>query len=239
MTRQFELLRACQWDDCDFRFRWKTCGSYANHVTEHLQRTRSNRCLWRGCHRRFDAYEELAFHISDEHGAPNHWTMLTAMRYCYEHDTWCRSEQEWVHHIKTCHAPQLNDFCGLIRLSGVVVVAAHCLFCLGDEKLPITERFQQFPDVFVLHKHMKRHLDLLDTPMSLCPHPRCDDQVESDRAFWTHAHSVHGTPPFATCTAGTKRRMSDSEVEEDSDMLGLGSSTLDPAPSGVSVSACD
>jgi hypothetical protein len=54
------------------------------------------------------------------------------MHYCFEHDGWYRSDQQWVQHLELYHLPEINNYCGLIRLDGVVVVAAHCLLCLAD-----------------------------------------------------------------------------------------------------------
>jgi hypothetical protein len=113
------------------------------------------------------------------------------------------------------HLTRMNDFCGLIRHAGVVMVAAHCLFCLGDVSLPITTRFTQFHDVFTLHKHMKEHLAERTDPLTVCPlYPRCKDPIDSDDAFWEHAQSVHGTPPFGACRVTSKRKTVDSDGDD-------------------------
>jgi hypothetical protein len=105
----------------------------------------------------------------------------------------------------------MNDFCGLICQAGVVVVAAHCLFCLGDQNLPVTTRFTQFHDTFTLHKHMKEHIAGQRGPLLVCPlYPRCKDTFDSEHGFWEHAESVHGTPPFGHCRERGKRKAADS-----------------------------
>ena len=185
MTRQFhEAVKTCQWLDCGFRFHRGTCGSYSIHVTEHLIRMKAHQCLWSSCYYQAKGFQELAYHLSHAHRVPNDWTMLTKMHYCYEHDEWCRSDQQWTQHITREHLTRMNDFCGLIRHAGVVMVAAHCLFCLGDVSLPITTRFTQFHDVFTLHKHMKEHSAERTDPLTVCPlHPRCTDPIDLDDAF--------------------------------------------------------
>jgi hypothetical protein len=55
-----------------------------------------------------------------------------------------------------------------------VVVAAHCIFCLGADA-PLAVRFVQFADVFTLHKHIKDHL-IRELVPRVCPHPLCGDQ---------------------------------------------------------------
>jgi hypothetical protein len=220
MTAQFNYKETCQWHDCSFRFRGKTCGSNSIHVTEHIKLMQSKQCLWNNCFQLFDSYETLAYHLSAQHGVPNAWTILTKMHYCYEHDLWCRSEQQWVQHIKMEHFLRLNDFCGLIRQAGVVVVAAHCLFCLGDVSLPVESRFVQFHDTFVLHKHMKQHLLEQSKPLSVCPHPHCEDQLGSESAFWEHANSVHGSP--LPGPVPEKRKTSDYEGADSSKRCRVG-----------------
>lgn len=109
--------------------------------------------------------------------------MLTRMHYCYEHDGWCRSDQQWVQHLELHHLPDLNNFCGLIQMNGVVIVAAHCLLCLGDCHAPLPVRFLQFNSAFALHTHMRKHLAQLDAPPSTCPHPHCQSIIRSKEKF--------------------------------------------------------
>jgi hypothetical protein len=217
MTVQFYHIATCQWHDCGFRFQKKSCDVNSSHVTEHLKRMGLRQCLWNSCLKEFHSYEALAYHVSTEHRIPNDWTMLTKMHYCYEHDLWCRSEQQWVQHIKIEHFLRLNDFCGLIRQGGVVVVAAHCIFCLGNVSLPVETRFAQFHDAYVLRKHMKQHLLGRSDPLSVCPHPQCEDTLDSDSAFWEHANAVHGCPLFEPCDTPAKRKLSDWEGTERSE----------------------
>ena len=192
---------------------------------------KANQCLWNNCFQSFNSFKALAYHVSDAHRVPNDWTMLTKMHYCYEHDEWCQSDQQLTQriahehlahkhlahkHLAHKHLAHMNNFCGLIRLAGVVVVAAHCLFCLGDVSLPIATRFTQLHDVFTLHKHMKEHLVRKKDPLSVCPlYPRWKDSLDSDHALWEHAQPVHGTPPFAACRETSKRKIVDHGTNGD------------------------
>ncbi|KAF2849805.1 hypothetical protein T440DRAFT_490368 [Plenodomus tracheiphilus IPT5] len=91
----------------------------------------------------------------------------------------------------------------------------RCVVCDKQlDCLPVTTRFTQFHDVFTLHKHMKEHLAEQDSPLSVCPlHPRCIDSLDSEDAFWEHAQSVHGTPPFGACRQTGKRKTVDGSAE--------------------------
>lgn len=186
----------CLWNDCSYRFSAKACKANAVHVSGHLTTTKSMQCLWNGCHEVLGSFDALAYHISHLHGVPNQLTMQTTMQYCYEHNVWYASERMWVAHLQKRHLEPLNDFCGLIRRNGVVLVAAHCLFCLSQESEPLRTRLAQFDDIFTLHEHMKKHKIELDAFSAVCPYPLCEDILQSAPAFWEHATSIHGVPPF-------------------------------------------
>ncbi|KAE8853123.1 hypothetical protein HRS9122_00115 [Pyrenophora teres f. teres] len=186
MTRQFNFINRCAWHDCNYSFRNKHCGSNSLHMTRHLKDMRSHQCLWNACRKIFKSHEELAYHVSEKHRVPNEWTTRTKIHYCFEHE--------------------LTNFCGLIRIGSVVVVAAHCLLCLGDINAPLPDRFTQFDSAFDLHKHMKKHLAQLP-PLSECLHPHCQSSLDSEAEFWSHAEDVHGMPPFGPRRATGKRKM--------------------------------
>jgi hypothetical protein len=82
MTNQFIHRRSCRWHDCGRRFDGNSpCGSYSNHVTDHLKQMQTPQCLWNGCFQTFRLVGSLAHHVSAEHRVPNDWTMLTEMHY--------------------------------------------------------------------------------------------------------------------------------------------------------------
>lgn len=197
---QFEnVVRQCQWNDCGHLFKSRTPGSYSRHMSEHIKINQQHQCLWDRCGFQGRGHFQLLRHVSQEHQVPNEYTTTTRCHYCYEHSEYFLSDMTWQAHVSQ-HLRNLNDFCGLIRRSGLVIVAAHCLFCLGNLRESIIKRFTQFHDVFELHRHMKQHL-VADGCPSICPHPQCQDTIESDTEFWTHANAVHGIPPF-----GPKRK---------------------------------
>jgi hypothetical protein len=214
MTHHFEKIGTCEWNNCNFRFRDKSCDMYSTHVTNHLLRMKSHRCLWASCIGIFNHARDLARHLSEAHDVPNERTLPTKHHYCYEHDVWCDSLDIWRQHILLEHFPHLNDYCGLLRIGGVVVIAAQCLFCLGDSQRLIEDRFAQFHDVNVLHQHMKTHLTKIQNFPLECPHPRCQERCTSAAAFWDHAISVHGVPPFGP-PGVTKKRKAPEDLDEE------------------------
>ena len=136
IQNHFENISSCLWNGCCHRFNSKTCRSYSLHVDEHLKQTEAHQCLWDGYLKTFEDYNGFAAHISIDHGVPNEWTIPTKMHHCYEHDVWCHSERMWDAHFHEKHLNLLNSYCGIIEERGVVVVAAHCIFCLqGDSAI--------------------------------------------------------------------------------------------------------
>jgi hypothetical protein len=236
MKNLFNYIHTCAWNDCNFSFRSKSCAINSSHVTRHLRDVRSHQCLWDTCHQTFKSYEMLAHHVSDKHRIPNDWTMLTRMHYCYEHDEWCRSDQQWSQHLNLFHLPELGMFCGLIQLNGVVVVAGHCLLCLGDINAPLHDRFLQFDSAFNLHTHMRKHLAQLDVPPSVCPHPHCQSTLGSEETFWSHAEIVHGMPPFGPRRMTGKRKAPDELEDSEDDTNHTADSTPDPPSNAIDTS---
>ncbi|KAF1363481.1 hypothetical protein EJ07DRAFT_152289 [Lizonia empirigonia] len=210
MSEYFEYLRICLWNDCRYRFNGKSCGAYSFHVSQHLQHSMAHQCLWDSCLRVFSSHEDLAVHIWEAHDVPSEWTTYTKMHYCYEYDVWCCSDRTWNTHLQKKHLEVLNDYCGLIKEGGAVVVAAHCLFCIGADA-PLALRFAQFSDVFVLHKHMKEHLTTGCT-LKVCPHPLCEEHLTSEGEFWDHATTVHGIPPFGPRRVTGKRKAAEDNA---------------------------
>jgi len=212
MSEYFEALRICLWNDCRHTFRGKTCGTYSCHVSEHLRNSKAHQCLWDGCAKVFRSHDDLAIHIWQAHNVPNEFTTYTRMHYCYEHDVWCCSHRAWDAHLQKKHLEELNDFCGLIR-GGVVVAAANCSFCVGHNA-PLSTRFAQFSDVFVLHKHIEeKHLAAARDPL-ICPHPLCKERLESKNEFWDHATTVHGVPRLGPRRSTGKRKANEDAVDE-------------------------
>jgi hypothetical protein len=149
---------------------------------------------------------DLSYYVSTAHGIPTEHTTHTFMQYCYEHNLWAKSERVRTAHLEHHHLKPLNDYCGLIRRGGVVVVAAHCLFCLGNEEKTPHDRFAQYPDTYDLHKHMKTHITELIALPTVCPYPLCETRIESEAHFWEHANSAHGIPPFGPQRINRKRK---------------------------------
>lgn len=215
MLQLFHQHPVCLWNNCCHRFKGKISRSHVSHISDHIRQNLSRQCLWDGCFTVMNSVEGLSYHVSTKHHIPTEHTTHTFMQYCYEHNLWAKSERVWNAHLEHQHLKPLNDFCGLIRRGGVVVVAAHCLFCLGDETATLHVRFAQHPDIFELHTHMKMHTTQLNALPAVCPHPLCEDFLESEAHFWQHANSEHGIAPFGPRRNDRKRKTPEDGHEDE------------------------
>ena len=71
----------------------------------------------------------------------------------------------------------------------------QCIFCLGQQNLPMTKRTKSFHKTGDLKKHFyRKHLKFLpkDRPI-FCPHPSCNETLEHIMHLQRHAHEVHKT----------------------------------------------
>ncbi|EOA89662.1 uncharacterized protein SETTUDRAFT_104713 [Exserohilum turcica Et28A] len=90
------------------------------------------------------------------------------------------------------------------------IVSGCCSFC--EKNLDgLLDRFLQFSDVCVLHRHMKAHLVDAVYPLE-CPHTSCSTSLHTENLFWEHAVSVHGIPPLHAAQITGKRK---SPCEDD------------------------
>lgn len=210
MTSLFAKTRLCRWNDCHYRFEGNA-EKCSRHVTNHLVGIESSQCLWVRCRESYDSHEALSCHVTEKHGAPDAWTKLTDIRYCFEHNLWCCSTVQWEKHLERSHLPQLSDFCGLIRKNGAILVAGNCLFCIGNTEECLTSRFWQFFDAHSLRRHVENHLKNALYPFK-CPHPSCSTDLHTADLFWKHAVSVHGIPPLHGTKITGKRK---SPCEDD------------------------
>jgi hypothetical protein len=72
----------------------------------------------------------------------------------------------------------------------------QCLFCLGDERLFLSERNRSFGRPQALWKHAQAHLRSIDASRKIpCPHPVCKASgrtTTSVEHLLNHAHREHG-----------------------------------------------
>ncbi|KAF1911619.1 hypothetical protein BDU57DRAFT_95919 [Ampelomyces quisqualis] len=165
--------------------------------------------------------KNLLYYVAAVHEIPTEDTTHIFMQYCYEYNVWTASKRVWTSHLEHAHLKHLNNYCGRIARCGVVVVAAYCLFCLGDGTATLHIQFAQYrcPDTHELHKHMKTHRAQIDALPAECPHPLCHDHLESEAHFWEHANTVHSIAAFGPRRINRKRETPEGGHEDSQDAL--------------------
>lgn len=186
-------LRQCCWGSCSQSLERFNAVTIAQHMTDHVGRLRVHRCLWKRCGSLFANDAELSAHLDVVHHVPCISTARNAALFCHECSLWIHSKMLWEMHCND-HLSRLTRFCGIIRRFGLVVVAAHCPFCVGAAKREPSTRWHQFDDVHKLHKHIRQHLIPLSGALR-CPHPLCPGEAASPDQLFFHFQTNHGMPP--------------------------------------------
>ena len=70
----------------------------------------------------------------------------------------------------------------------------RCIFCLGQQDLPMVKRKKSFHKPGLKKHFLRRHLKYLpkDNPVS-CPHPSCNEVLQHTMHLQSHAQLIHKT----------------------------------------------
>ncbi|THV66362.1 hypothetical protein D6D28_08415 [Aureobasidium pullulans] len=191
-------LTACKWSCCSHSFKTSKLTGISEHLDGHVSKSQGAKCWWEECQVHAGDQSALEAHLLQQHGLPCASTLPTKVHYCYECSVWERTRASWESHcdvhLSCLHS--MGPFCGQIVRHGLIVVAAKCVFCLGQLESSPDERFHQFADCFALHSHISnKHLThVVDWPME-CPHPYCSHSTSCEDDFWLHLTRHHGIEP--------------------------------------------
>ncbi len=133
--------RACLWQDCPKYGEMCNLQQLEVHNAQHWDEVGS-RCEWQGCKREFPGSEALLEHLQEDHDFRARQNAPQAF-FSHKCAEWCFSEIEWMKHCQN-HLQNLPRCCGHYLWEGLVIAAAHCPFCLGDQDVAAPFRFQQF-----------------------------------------------------------------------------------------------
>lgn len=188
---------ACQWSCCSHSFGSSKAPGIARHLTEHVKKSRDITCWWQGCQFSADSQSALETHLLQQHGLYCTSTLPTEINYCYECGLWVESRATWDLHCDAhlCSLSSMGSFCGQITRHGLIVVAAKCIFCLGQSESLPSKRFHQYADCCDLHRHVQRHLAQVTEWLLQCPHPYCNCSIAHEENFWLHLTEIHGIEP--------------------------------------------
>lgn len=182
----------CRWQGCTESFTFQSMITVASHVSHHVHRSRSYRCLWSGCWTTTANHIDLSTHMLQSHGMISEYTLDSKAHYCYECAEWFESDFEWDTHCEK-HVRDVKDlFCGAVKRHGITSTAALCPFCLGSSGMP-SHRYRQFPEGGLsLKEHIhNHHLRYICEPFT-CPHPLCKKEIKSIDELFKHLTETHG-----------------------------------------------
>lgn len=185
---------ACQWSCCSHSSRSSKGSGIADHLTRHVDGSRDSICWWEDCESSVDSKSALAVHLLDRHGLYCSLTLPSHVNYCYECGVWVERRASWDSHCNM-HLSSLSSmgpYCGQIARHGLIVVAAKCVFCLGELESSPSERYHQYTDFCDLHRHINRHLEPITGWPLQYPHPYCSHSASYEDDFWLHLTNHHG-----------------------------------------------
>lgn len=196
--------RRCKWDSCAVDLSTESSAHVAGHMFAHAQN--QIRCKWNMCAQAFGNTAALEKHLMMKHTISNS-VMSPADRqedvaqlcfYCHRCAIYITAEIEWEQHCSS-HVGTGDSFYGIIAISGVVVRAGTCPWCMSDATLSPSQRFHQFPRSGQLHVHSRRHMRGLEEagyyPGS-CPHRNCATIIFSTDDMCRHLSTRHGMGSF-------------------------------------------
>ena len=80
--------------------------------------------------------------------------------------------------------------CASITYCNSLFRPAFCPFCMGDDQLPASSRWNSWTREAKLWSHLGTHLGASHWPLK-CPHPLCSLQLQDETSFLYHLSDVH------------------------------------------------
>ena len=111
------------------------------------------------------------------------------LKYCFACFDWF-VEEEWDRHCLTHLESITSKRCASITYCNTLFRPAFCPFCLGDDQLPASSRWNSWTREAKLWSHLGAHLATMCWPRK-CPHPLCSLELESETSFLYHLNDIH------------------------------------------------
>ena len=114
------------------------------------------------------------------------------VNYCFSCYRWFEDAREWEAHCSTHLLSMSSVWCGAQRYCHTVISPGNCPFCLSNEQLSASKRFQAWTRNYLLMQHVDGHIAEISDTEFHCPHPLCAEQMNSIDLFRQHLNDVHG-----------------------------------------------
>ena len=99
-------------------------------------------------------------------------------------------EEEWDRHCLTHLESITSKRCASITYYNILFRPTFCPFCLGDDQLPASSRWNSWTREAKLWSHLGAHLATMYWPRK-CHHPYCSLELESETLFLYHLNNIH------------------------------------------------
>ena len=129
---------------------------------------------------------------------------------CFSCDVWFTDPAGWDKHCQE-HLDQPETLplpCDPLVFRYTLACPGLCPFCLGDSRLPASQRMCQFTTRQKWQQHVYKHVQKA-TKTTICKHPQCEMAFNSNQDLLHHLDDTH----HIEFTKATKRQQSKSETE--------------------------
>ena len=110
--------------------------------------------------------------------------------YCFDCFDWYVVD-DWDEHCLAHVGSLSSKRCASITYCNVLVHPSFCPFCLGDERLRPSARYQSWTKEAKLWDHLTSHILACRWPLK-CPHPLCNPLFDDETSFLYHLDDTHG-----------------------------------------------
>ncbi|KNC98407.1 uncharacterized protein SPPG_06111 [Spizellomyces punctatus DAOM BR117] len=178
------FFHACKWALCSLSSFFSVDDLIQHLCSDHLAISKGNMrphgCLWLGCAHRFETFDELTDHVSEDHIGSGQHEYVCMWENCDRNGKPFNQRQKVMRHIQT-----------------------HT----GDKPYQCTVCNQRFSESGIMTQHMRTHTG--ERPYK-CPEPTCERQFAIPGALTIHIRKHTGEKPFKCKMDGCDKRFAES-----------------------------
>ncbi|ORY93598.1 hypothetical protein BCR43DRAFT_444598 [Syncephalastrum racemosum] len=168
----------CRWGPCTVTV--DASEALFNHLSDHLGQRFLHICGWVNCGQRFETFDELTGHLSEDHVGTGKSRYLCEWQECHRNGKSFTQRQKVMRHIQT-----------------------HT----GDKPYQCTICKKRFSEANIMTQHMRIHTG--EKPFR-CPEEGCDRTFSISGALKIHRRTHTGERPFTCKYTGCNKKFAES-----------------------------
>ncbi|XEV04772.1 hypothetical protein FSHL1_010059 [Fusarium sambucinum] len=133
--------------------------------------------------------------------------------FCFICSAWMKDKTLWLSHCKN-HIEKLTIpiRCNPVTFRHAMACAGYCPVHLGRAELSAEERMRQWSDQDAWKRHISQCFSKYltyqrDSRAIPCPHPRCTEELSTEKEFWHHQGDIHSIFEKSVPIGKRKRRL--------------------------------